>query len=86
MDLQMPGMDGYETTRELRKMMRNKEIPEIPIIAVSANDTDDDKRKCKEVGMYEHLPKPLYEMSLRKMLDKALGHTNSDGSFTEIEV
>jgi len=86
MDLQMPGMDGYETTRELRKMMGNKEIPEIPIIAVSANDTDDDKRKCKEVGMYEHLPKPLYELSLRKMLNKALGHTNSDDSFAEIEV
>jgi len=85
MDLQMPVMDGYEATIKLRKMMENKEIPEIPIIAVSANDTEDDKKRCKEVGMYKHLSKPLYEGSLRKVLNKALEKEAADTTFGEID-
>ncbi len=77
MDLQMPLMDGFEATRELRKLMENKEIMEIPIVALSANDTEDDKRKCKEAGMFDHLGKPLYEEKLRKILEKAFNRFES---------
>ena len=77
MDLQMPIMDGYEATKELRKMMERKEIMEIPIVALSANDTEDDKKKCKEAGMFDHLAKPLYEEKLRKILEKAFNRLES---------
>jgi len=68
MDLQMPVMDGYEATKVLRKMMVEQEIEEIPIIALSANDSDDDKLRCKEVGMQEHLSKPLKEERLKRIM------------------
>jgi len=83
MDLQMPVMDGYEATRELRGMMKNKEITEIPIIALSANDSEDDKRKCREVGMANHLSKPLKEESLRDALEKIFETGDSFGSISE---
>jgi len=72
MDLQMPVMDGYETARILREMMGNKEMAEIPIIALSANDSEDDKARCREVGMYNHLSKPLKERQLRRTLEQIL--------------
>jgi len=85
MDLQMPVMDGYETTKELRRLMTNKDIPDIPIIAVSANDTEDDKKKCKEVGMADHLSKPLREESLTVALNRVFSAHSSVGSFAELE-
>jgi len=85
MDLQMPVMDGYEATKELRKMMVNKEITEIPIIAISANDTEDDKKRCKEAGMFDHLPKPLYEEKLRVVLGRALRRREYETSLEDID-
>ena len=76
MDIQMPVMDGYEATIELRRMMEKKEIPEIPIVALSANDSEDDKRRSKEVGMYTHLSKPLKEESLKTVLGEVLSKTS----------
>lgn len=54
MDVQMPILDGYEATKEIRKHK-----PHIPIIALSANAYEDDKQKSLEVGMDAHLSKPL---------------------------
>jgi len=85
MDLQMPVMDGYEATRELRRMMVSKEIREMPIIAISANDTEDDKRRCKEAGMYDHLPKPLYEKRLDMVLKRALRRREIKTSIEDID-
>jgi len=73
MDIQMPVIDGYEATRELRRMMERKEIPEIPIVALSANDSEEDKIRSKEAGMCTHLSKPLHEESLKIVLDEILG-------------
>jgi len=70
MDLQMPVLDGYEATKRLRSMMKDKEIPIVPIIALSANDSEDDKVKSKQVGMTDHLSKPLEEDALRRILTK----------------
>jgi len=61
MDLQMPVMDGYEASRVLKKMMEREEIGEVPIIALSANNSEDDNKRCNKVGMYDHLSKPLKE-------------------------
>jgi len=56
MDCQMPVMDGYEATREIRKM---SEFKKIPILAMTANAMAGDKEKVLEVGMNDHIPKPL---------------------------
>ncbi|MBQ9406235.1 MAG: response regulator [Desulfovibrio sp.] len=58
MDIQMPIMDGYETARAIRAMPR-EDARNIPIIALSANVSDDDRRKALESGMNGHLSKPL---------------------------
>ncbi len=70
MDCQMPVMDGYETTRVLKEKMKKKEIPNIPVIALTANDSEKDKEKCRKVGMSDYLTKPLNEPKLKKMMLK----------------
>jgi CheY-like chemotaxis protein len=58
MDLQMPEMDGYEATRQIRAM----ELPraaQIPIIAMTANVFREDVERCLEAGMDGHVGKPL---------------------------
>ncbi len=71
----MPVMDGYEATGILREMMVKKEMEEIPIIALSANDSEDDKRKCREIGMVSHLSKPLKEDCLKEILEHIFDHS-----------
>jgi len=70
MDLQMPLMDGYQTTKALRNLMSDKTVPNIPIIALTANDSDNDRRMCQEVGMCDYLVKPLKESELLKIIKK----------------
>jgi len=69
MDLQMPDMDGYQTTRNLKKLMKGGTIPEIPIVAFTANDREEDRRACKEAGMVGFLSKPIKESELVKILN-----------------
>lgn len=58
MDIQMPVMDGYEATRQIR-CLPDKEHSEIPIIAMTANAFSEDVRKCEEAGMNAHVAKPI---------------------------
>lgn len=58
MDIQMPHMDGYLTTKAIRELS-DPVLSGIPIIGVSANAFEEDKRKSLEMGMNEHLPKPI---------------------------
>ncbi|MDR2600457.1 MAG: response regulator [Oscillospiraceae bacterium] len=60
MDLQMPVMGGLEATREIRKMEKEKrKRGHLPIVAMTANVFQDDVDACLEVGMDDHLGKPL---------------------------
>jgi len=70
MDCQMPIMDGYETTRVLKEKMKKAEIPNIPVIAFTANDSEKDKEKCRKVGMSDYLTKPLSEAKLKEIIFK----------------
>ena len=58
MDVMMPVMDGLEATRQIRSLER-EDAKKIPIFAMTANAFSDDRRRCKEAGMTEHLAKPL---------------------------
>lgn len=71
MDIQMPIMDGYRATRAIREM-KNPALAGIPIIAVSANAFEEDKRMAMESGMNAHLAKPLDTLRLYKLIRKFL--------------
>ena len=58
MDLMMPVMDGYEATRAIRALDR-PDASTVPIIAMTANAFDEDRKKSKTAGMNAHLAKPL---------------------------
>jgi len=68
MDCQMPIIDGYDTTRILVKMMSNQEIPKIPVIALTANNSEDDIKRCYDCGMSGHLTKPSSKNALIQCL------------------
>ncbi|MBF0290316.1 MAG: transporter substrate-binding domain-containing protein, partial [SAR324 cluster bacterium] len=56
MDIQMPGMDGYQATRMIRQL---DNCGKIPIIAMTANAMAGDREKCLSVGMNDHVSKPI---------------------------
>ncbi len=69
MDIQMPKMDGYTATREIRTLQNNKKA-NIPIIAMTANAFDEDRQKSFEAGMNGHIAKPIDMATIAKFLDK----------------
>ena len=68
MDIQMPVMDGYEATKEIRHLG----LLDLVICGLSANAMKEDFVQAKEVGMNEYLTKPLKLISLEEMLSKYL--------------
>ena len=58
MDCQMPELDGYAATREIRRLEVSGEPP-IPILALTADAQEENRRRCLEAGMDDYLPKPL---------------------------
>lgn len=71
MDIQMPVMDGYEATRRIRAL-ENKEIANIPIIAMTANAFAEDKLNALDAGMNGHVAKPIDIPILMKTLRSIL--------------
>ena len=59
MDIQMPGIDGYEATRLIREEEKRRTSSGVPIIAMTANVFKEDIDKCMEAGMNGHLGKPI---------------------------
>jgi signal transduction histidine kinase/ActR/RegA family two-component response regulator len=67
MDVQMPNMNGYEATKTIRAMP-DREKADIPIIAMTANAFEEDKRDAQRAGMNAHLAKPVNVKELYKTL------------------
>lgn len=71
MDIQMPGMDGYETTRKLRSS-NAPNAPSIPIIAMTANAFQEDVAAAMDAGMNAHIAKPIDVTALYRTLKATL--------------
>ncbi len=72
MDIQMPRMDGYTATREIRTLPNNRKA-NIPIVAMTANAFEEDRRKAFECGMNGHIVKPIEMKIMAKTLDQIFG-------------
>ncbi len=68
MDCQMPVMDGFDATAEIRR--RTASANQLPIISMTADLSDSDRQRCKTVGMNDHLPKPITTTVLWSLVDK----------------
>lgn len=71
MDIQMPNMNGYEATQRIRGL-EDRRKANIPIIAMTANAFDEDKRMAFEAGMNGHLGKPIEPEKIMKALAEVL--------------
>jgi CheY-like chemotaxis protein len=70
MDCQMPEMDGYEATRQIRHHEESTGQERTPIVAVTANATCDDRDACIAAGMDDFLAKPFDLEQLQAILAK----------------
>ncbi|PKO34353.1 MAG: hypothetical protein CVU34_08070 [Betaproteobacteria bacterium HGW-Betaproteobacteria-7] len=80
MDIQMPGLDGLDTTRHIRSLPGGADIP---IIALTANAYSEDRRRCLEAGMNDFLAKPVEPDALYAVLGKYLNGEPTSGPEVE---
>ncbi|MBF0120226.1 MAG: response regulator [Desulfobacterales bacterium] len=84
MDIDMPEMDGYEATQEIRRS--KSEIANIPIIAMTAHVMKGEKEKCLEIGMNDYLPKPISPEKLFISIKKWLGREKKELNNSKIKM
>jgi PAS domain S-box-containing protein len=78
MDCQMPGMDGYEATREIRRLEQSQR--HITIVALTANAMKSDEEKCRAAGMDDYLTKPIDRAKLEACVNALMVGTGSTGT------
>lgn len=84
MDVQMPILDGYNATREIRKH-DNPLIRDILIIAMTASAIRGDREKCLEAGMNNYLAKPVRANTLKTLLESYLSQDTKSSEGLEAE-
>lgn len=77
MDIQMPNMDGYKATQTIRRLL-DKHKAQIPIIAMTANAFEEDRKKAFRMGMNGHIAKPMQIETLKSTLSYVLSKKEED--------
>ena len=72
MDVQMPGINGYEATRLIRELEQQTKRPRTPIIGMTANALAGDRERCLNIGMDDYIAKPFNPDELKEKLKKAV--------------
>ncbi|MGS2724555.1 EAL domain-containing protein [Porticoccus sp. GXU_MW_L64] len=90
MDCQMPVMDGYEATARIRRLEDSASGNALPIIAMTANNSEGEEERCRNAGMDDFLPKPLrlqeLEITLQRWLEpEAYNPPASDPAPAEVK-
>ncbi|UTW03585.1 response regulator [Amphritea atlantica] len=88
MDCQMPEMDGYQATAEIRKREQAEQRPRLPIIALTANAMADDRQRCLQAGMDDYLAKPFDKKQIAHVLRHwlPLGESGDSGTMPDDRV
>lgn len=81
MDMQMPVMDGIEATRLIKE--RDSGLMDLPIVAMTANASDDDRRRCIEAGMVGFESKPVTMERLRNVI---INFASIPGAETDVDI
>lgn len=68
MDIQIPGFDGLETARRIRRIEADKSLPPSTIIGMTGHATDDDRLLCLKAGMNDYISKPFRLAELEEKL------------------
>jgi two-component system sensor histidine kinase/response regulator len=77
MDCQMPEMDGFEATVQIRKREQTSGGRRVPIVALTANAMAQDREECLNAGMDDHLAKPFSMQTMQEMLDRWMPQRSS---------
>jgi signal transduction histidine kinase/CheY-like chemotaxis protein len=72
MDIKMPGIDGYEAARRIRRRERESGAPRVALVALSANATPEDRRAGAAAGFDEFLAKPVDRSALAETIERLL--------------
>ncbi len=87
MDIQMPEMDGFEATKQIReKEKEKKRETHIPIIALTANAMKGDRERCLKAGMDDYIPKPIKFQDVYRVIENLQSYTGSPPSGSKKKV
>lgn len=78
MDCRMPVMDGYEATKKIREIEKDKDLSPIPIIALTANASPEDRLLCQQAGMNDIITKPFKRSDLYLVLQQWLSEKDAN--------
>ena len=70
MDIQMPELDGYQTTKIIRSRDSNVRNHDILIVAMTAHAMHGDREKCLSAGMNDYIPKPIQDKDIDNLMNK----------------
>ena len=73
MDVHMPVLDGLEAARAIRQLYASRALKCPPIVAVTANAFDEDRRQCLDAGMDDYLTKPFDRDDVSRLLERWCG-------------
>ena len=85
MDVMMPVMDGLEATKAIRGLER-EDGRKIPIIAMTANAFEEDRKACLDAGMDEHIGKPIDIPLLKRTITKLLTKNHKNRIYNETDI